>query len=379
VATPEGDVDNSQSRSGFGTIGLSWTGAKGIIGNIIWYNVATRTRIAIPIDTGIPATKPVTFKVQSRCRVALSDGFHRQRPAGAIARWLGRKLMRLRFTRLLIVAVLFSVCGALVSQMQRPGASATWLADVIGVAEAAGAGAQAAGGAPAMPRTPDGKPDLSGFWQVMNTANFDIQDHIAREGVPAGQGVVEGNEIPYQPWALAKKQENAATRATADPETKCFMPGVPRVMYMPFPFQILITPGLVTILFEYAHNIRYIYTNGSPHPRGPLDWWMGDSRGRWEGDTLVVDVTYFNDQTWFDRAGNFHSDALHVVERYTPIDGDAINYEATIEDPKVFTRPWKMSMILYRHKEKNFRLLEYACDAFDLEKYYPYPELSGQR
>jgi hypothetical protein len=218
------------------------------------------------------------------------------------------------------------------------------------------------------PRTPDGRPDLQGIWQVNNTAAWDIQDHPARLGVPAGQGVVEGNEIPYQPWALAKKQENFKNRATADPETKCYLPGVPRVTYMPFPFQIVQTPDKLTILYEYIHTIRYIYTNGTPHPPGHIDWWMGDSRGRWEGDTLVVDSIHFDEQTWFDRAGNFHSDALHVIERYTRTSPDHINYEVTIEDPKVFTRPWKMSMPLYRHVERNFELLEYECYAYQLEE-----------
>ena len=230
----------------------------------------------------------------------------------------------------------------------------------------------------AFPRAQDGKPDLSGFWQVLNTANFDIQDHQAREGVPGGLGVVEDNEIPYQPAALAKKKENYANRATADPESKCFMAGVPRITYMPFPFQIMQMPDMVAVLYEYAYNIRYIHTNNSPHPAGPLDWWMGDSRGRWEGDTLVVDVIHFNDKTWFDRAGNHHSDALHVIERYTPLDRDRINYQVTIEDPKVFTRPWNMSMLLHRRTEKNFRLMEYGCHGFKLEKYYPFPELSDQ-
>jgi len=212
-------------------------------------------------------------------------------------------------------------------------------------------------------RTADGKPDLSGIWQVMNTANWNIQDHNAQKGVPAGQGVVEGNEIPYTPAAAAKRQSNYEKRATADPETKCYLPGVPRATYLPFPFQIVQTAGQITLLYEYAHTVRNIFI-GTPHIDGQLFWWMGDSRGRWEGDTLVVDVTDFNDETWFDRAGNFHSDALHVVERYSLLDPDHINYEATIEDPKTFTRPWKMSMILNRHKEKNFRLLEYECFSF---------------
>jgi hypothetical protein len=212
----------------------------------------------------------------------------------------------------------------------------------------------------ALPRTPDGKPNLQGIWQVLNTAAWDIQDHSARLGVPAGQGVIEGNEVPYQPSALAKKRENFENRATADPETKGYLPGVPRIMYMPFPFQILQTPTHVAMTFEYAQGVRLIYTNGTPHPRGPINWWMGDSRGRWEGDTLVVDVVHFTDQTWLDRAGNFHSDELHLVERYTMAGADHINYEVTVEDPKVFTRPWKMSMVLYRRKEPNVRLLEYV-------------------
>jgi len=218
-----------------------------------------------------------------------------------------------------------------------------------------------AGGA--VGRTPDGKPDLSGIWQVMNTAAWDIQDHVAELGVPAGKGVVEGNEIPYLPAAAQKKKENFEHRTTADPEAKCYLPGVPRITYLPFPFQIAQTPKQITILYEHAHTVRNIFFD-TPHPRAGLDWWLGDSRGRWEGDTLVVDVADFNDRTWFDRAGNFHSDALHVVERYTPAGPDHLTYEALIEDPKVFTRPWKMSMLLYRHKEKDFQLLEYECYSF---------------
>jgi hypothetical protein len=216
-------------------------------------------------------------------------------------------------------------------------------------------------------RTPDGRPNLQGIWQVLNTASWDIQDHQARLGVPAGQGVVESNEIPYRPVALAKKRENYDTRATSDPETKGYLPGVPRAMYMPFPFQIFQTPDQLAITFEYDRAIRTIYTNGTPHPRGPINWWMGDSRGRWEGDTLVVDVVHFTDSTWFDRAGNFHSDALHLVERFTPTGPDHITYEVTIEDPNVFTRPWTMRMLLYRRKEPNLRLLEYDPGFLKLE------------
>jgi len=213
--------------------------------------------------------------------------------------------------------------------------------------------------APAAPRTSNVRPNLQGIWQVLNTAAWDIQDHPARLGVPAGQGIVDGNEIPYQPAALAKKRANFDNRATADPETKGYLPGVPRIMFMPFPFQIFQTPDQIVMVFEYDRGVRNIFTNGTPHPRGPINWWMGDSRGRWEGDTLVVDVVHFTDETWFDRAGNFHSDALHLVERFTPTGTDHINYEVTVEDRNVFTRPWTMRMVLYRRKEPNVRVLEY--------------------
>ena len=227
------------------------------------------------------------------------------------------------------------------------------------------------------PRTANGKPDLNGIWQALNTAHWDIQDHAARPGppelgalgaVPAGQAVVEGNDIPYQPWAAARKQENLTNRLTADPEVRCFLPGVPRATYMPFPFQILQSPTVIMMAYEYASASRVVSMQ-SPKP-SPIDSWMGSSYGRWEGETLVVDVTGFNDQTWFDRSGNFHSDALHVVERYTRISPVALSYEVTIEDPKVFTRPWRMRMPLYRRLEKNMQILEFKCVEFAEELIY---------
>ena len=227
-------------------------------------------------------------------------------------------------------------------------------------------------------RTADGKPDLNGIWQAMNTANWDIQDHPAKQGavtalgaafsIPAGKGVVEGNEIPYLPEAAAKKTENAANWLTLDPEIKCYLPGVPRATYMPYPFQIFQTPEQVLIVYEFANATRNIPIDSKE--QSPSDTWMGWSVGRWEGDTLVVDVTSFNDQTWFDRAGNFHSDALHVVERYTPIAPNVIDYEVTIEDPNVFSRPWKMRMPLYRRLEQNAQLQEYNCVEFTEELLY---------
>jgi hypothetical protein len=250
---------------------------------------------------------------------------------------------------------------------------ASSVTSIVFVLAAAVSVANAQTPANSLPRTPDGKPDLSGIWQVMNTAAWDIQDHTAQKGIPAGVGVVVGSEIPYRPEALAKKRENYANRATADPESKCYLPGVPRIMYMPYPFQIFQKPDQITMLFEYVHATRAIYTNGTQHPPGHIDWWMGDSRGRWEGDTLVVDVVHFNDQTWFDRAGNFHSEQLHLVERFTPLDRDHITYDVTVEDPKVFTAPWRMSMVLYRHREANAQLLEYECFSFDNEFHAPVP------
>ena len=219
----------------------------------------------------------------------------------------------------------------------------------------------AAARATTIPRTSSGRPNLQGIWQVRNRASYDLQDHVARHGMPAGKGVVEGNEIPYQPWALAKKAENFANRATRDPLASCFMPGVPRIMYMEWPFQIFQTPNHIAITFEWTQIYRLIYTNGSKPVVG-IDFWMGDSRGRWEGDTLVVEVTNHNDKTWFDMAGNFHSEALRLIERYTLLNADTINYEVTITDPKVFTRPWKISMPLHRHTDVT-RLLEYQCKA----------------
>lgn len=219
------------------------------------------------------------------------------------------------------------------------------------------------------PRTPDRKPDLNGIWQVLGTAHWDIEGHSASEGVPAGFGVVDGGTIPYQPWALAKRNENAQNRLTADPLRRCFLPGVPRAMYLPLPFEITQTPKHVLIAYEFAHATRTIFLDGTPH-LDDLDFWMGDARGKWDGDTLVVDTVSLGDKTWFDLAGNFHSDALKLVERFTPMDATHINYEATIDDAKVFTRPWKMSMVIYRRLEKNLELLDYECAEHVYEKLF---------
>ena len=217
--------------------------------------------------------------------------------------------------------------------------------------------------ASAAPRTADGRPDFSGIWQALTTASWNIQDHQAEKDVPAGQGIVEGNEIPYLPWAREKRDENYRNRLTADPLATCSQPGVPRIMYMPFPFQIVQAPAYVAFLFEYAHTVRHIRLTGA-HPDGPIEWALGDARARWDGDTLVTDVVHFNDQTWFDRAGNFHSEQMHLVERFTLIDRDHIRYEATVEDPKVFSRPWTIVMPLYRRVESRVQILDYVCQSF---------------
>jgi hypothetical protein len=228
------------------------------------------------------------------------------------------------------------------------------------------------------PRAANGKPNLNGIWQALNTANWDLEAHAARQGLvvalgaeaaePGGLGVVEGGTIPYLPAALATRKKNFETRLTADPEIKCYLPGVPRATYMPYPFQIFQSDKAIAIAYEYDGAFRNIYLK-DPGP-APADAWMGQSVGHWEGDTLVVDVTGLDERTWFDRSGNYHSDALHVVERYTPLGPDTLTYEATIEDSKVFSRPWKISMPLYRHVEKNAQLLEFKCVEFVEELMY---------
>jgi hypothetical protein len=242
------------------------------------------------------------------------------------------------------------------------------------------------------PRVEGGRPDLNGIWQAMNEANYDLEGHNARPAmalrrgpygplpaapvlslgavgaVPPSLGVVEGGEIPYKPEALAQKKQNQENWLTRDPEIKCYLPGVPRATYIPQPFRILQSASQIFIAYQYAGAVRNIFLN-DPGP-APVDFWMGQSVGHWEGDTLVVDVTGFNDQTWFDRAGNFHSDALHVVERYIRTSPDVISYQAAIEDPKVFTRPWKISMPLYRRQEKNAQILDFKCVEFVEELMY---------
>jgi hypothetical protein len=272
-----------------------------------------------------------------------------------------------------IIAIVAAVAGAL-----------------LAVAAAPLAGQQAA--AYRAPRTADGKPDFNGIWQALNEANYDLEAHMARPAlalragpygpvpaaavlalgavgaVPPGMGVVEGGAIPYKPEAAAKKKENQEKWLERDPEIKCYLPGVPRATYMPQPFQILQSPSALFIAYQYDGAVRNIYLK-DPGP-APVDSWMGQSVARWDGDTLVVDASGFNDSTWFDRAGNFHSDQLKVTERYTRTAPDVISYEATMTDPETFTRPWKISMPLYRRLEKNVQIMDFKCVEFVEELLY---------
>jgi len=252
-----------------------------------------------------------------------------------------------------------------------------------------------AGQAPAAyraPRTADGKPDLNGIWQALNEANYDLEMHMARPAmalragpygpvaaapvlalgaigsVPPGMGVVEGGAIPYKPDMLAKRKENQEKWLERDPEIKCYLPGVPRANYMPQPFQILQSQSAMFIAYQYDGAVRNIFLK-DPGP-APIDSWMGQSVGHWEGDTFVVEASGFNDSTWFDRAGNFHSEQLKVVERYTRTAPDVISYEATMTDPQTFARPWKISMPLYRRLEKNAQLMDFKCVEFVEELLY---------
>ena len=206
-------------------------------------------------------------------------------------------------------------------------------------------------------------PDLRGIWQVESTAYVNVEGHPARKSVPASKSIVvdpADGKIPYQRDALAQRNSNFKLRATADPSIKCSQAGVPRATYMPFPLQILQSPGNFAIAYQDVHAFRIVYLDGRPHVER-IDWWMGDSRGHWEGESLVVDVRDLNNETWFDQAGNHHSEDMRVIERYTLSDPDTLAYEATMTDPKTFTKPWTIKVSLKRHKEAGFRVIEDEC------------------
>lgn len=264
-----------------------------------------------------------------------------------------------------------------------------------GYAEAAPAKAKPAAKAQTYraPRGPDGvHPDLNGVWQTMNNAGWDIEPHAARAAlqlrpgpvvpvpakevvalgavgaVPAGLGIVEGGEIPYNAEAKKVRDDNRAHYLERDPEVKCYLPGVPRANYMHLPFQIFQSEKAMLIAYEYAGAVRnLLFTDPGP---APVDSWMGQSVAKWEGDTLVVTVTGQLDSSWLDRAGNHHSGEMVVVERWTPTAAGVMRYEATITDPSVFTRPWKISMNLYKHVGEDARLQQFKCVEFVEELMY---------
>ena len=254
------------------------------------------------------------------------------------------------------------------------------LAAVVALAACTATEPDAQDGAYAAPRLAGTEhPDLNGIWQALGTAHFDVEDHVAQPApilemgaigaVPAGRGVVDG-AIPYQPWAVEQKQMNFEQRMVVDPwnrdigdpAVKCYLPGVPRATYMPYPFQIVQGADEITIAYEFSSATRIIHLRDHGEPA--IDSWMGWSNGSWDGDTLVVDVTGFNGNTWFDRAGNFHSNALHVVERYTPVTPYHLDYEVTIEDTNVFERPWTMRMPLYRRMDAGAQVTDFRCLEF---------------
>ena len=239
---------------------------------------------------------------------------------------------------------------------------------------------QAAAQSGEIPRTPSGKPDLSGIWQAMTSAHYDVEPHAASEGphsglmvalsaTPAGLGIVEGGRIPYNEQSLRVSDANKASALDNDPLTKCYMPGVPRANYMPFPFQIVQSEGVILMAYEVAESNRIVYVD-QPELESQVDAWMGHSNAHWEGDTLVVRVSGQMPDTWFDRSGNHHSYEMVVEERWTLTGADHVQYEATITDPNTFTAPWTISFPLYRHVADNMQLLEFKCAEFAEEFLY---------
>ena len=239
---------------------------------------------------------------------------------------------------------------------------------------------QAAAQSGEIPRTPSGKPDLSGIWQAMTSAHYDVEPHAASEGphsglmgalsaTPAGLGIVEGGRIPYNEQSLRVRDANKANAIDNDPLTKCYMPGVPRANYMPFPFQIVQSESVILMAYEVAESNRIVYVD-QPELESQVDAWMGHSNAHWEGDTLVVRVSGQMPDTWFDRSGNHHSYEMVVEERWTATGANHVQYEATITDPNTFTAPWTISFPLYRHVADNMQLLEFKCAEFSEEYLY---------
>ena len=299
--------------------------------------------------------------------------------------------MRNRFTGAFVaMAMAAAITLTLTAQQGRQGGGAAAPAPAAPAqGRGAAAPAQGRGAAPAAaPARPGGEriaghPNMNGIYQAINTANWNLEDHAAAAtafwqigaifAIPAGQSVIVDNNgtIPYTPAGLKKRTENQAGWPKTDPEAKCYMPGLPRATYMPYPFQIVQGQKDILFVYEYASSNRIVHM--SNHTEAPVDSWMGWSNGKWEGDTLVIEAKGFNDLSWFDRAGNHHGDGLTVTERYSIMPGtggNVLNYEARMEDPKTFTRPWTIRMPLYRRLEANAQLLEYKCVEFSEELLY---------
>ena len=296
--------------------------------------------------------------------------------------------MRNRYTGAMVAltigaaAVVVSLTVMPISGQAPQGAAGQGRGQGAGAGQGRGQGAAApqGRGQAAIPR-PDriaGRPNLNGIYQAMGSAYWNIEDHSASAfpqfwqlgalfAVPAGMSVVDGGTIPYKPEGLKKREENKAGWPKSDPEAKCYMGGIPRSNYMNYPFQIVQGQKDILFVYEYASSNRIVHM--SNHQEAPVDSWMGWSNGKWDGDTLVIEVTGNNDQTWFDRSGNHHSDQLKVTERFTR-QGDNLMYEATLEDPVTFTRPWKITMPLYRNVARNAQLLEFKCVEFSEELLY---------
>src|SRR5687767_3424636 len=291
--------------------------------------------------------------------------------------------MRKGFTGAFVaMAMAAAITLTLTAQQGRQGGAAAPApaAPAQGRGAAAPAPAQGRGAATPRPDRIAGRPNLNGIYQAINTANWNLEDHSASAtpfwqlgamfAIPAGQTVLIDNNgtIPYTPAGLKKRAENMAGWPKSDPEAKCYMPGLPRASYMPYPFQIVQGQKDILFVYEYASSNRIVHM--SNHTEAPVDSWMGWSNGKWDGDTLVIETEGFNDQSWFDRAGNHHSEALKVTERFSMQGDNVLMYEARMEDPKTFTRPWTIRMPLYRRLEPNVQLLEFKCVEFSEELLY---------
>jgi hypothetical protein len=239
----------------------------------------------------------------------------------------------------------------------------------------------------ARPERVAGQPNFNGIWRALNSADWNLEGHSAAAltefwqlgaigAIPAGQSVVEGGTIPYLPEALAQRDANRAGWPKADPETLCYLPGIPRATYMPYAFQVIQGGGDILFVYEYASANRLV--SMIEHKEPPVDTWMGQSNGSWEGDTLVIETYGFNGRPWLDRAGNYLSPAAVVTERLTLVTPDHIDYQATINDPRTFSQPWTIRMPLYRMIEPNAQLLEFKCVPFVEELLYKDLELPAE-